>query len=143
MDIRSHHLFAAKDEQLPSQSGGTIRSVSNLLGIFRSGLSGLRSSAIKSAVTDNYAKNVIKVMRDTAGELADHFHFCASMICASNCWRSARSSTFRIARRTAESSRERSLFGIQPVAPHLNESMASCSSSDPETRIKGMIDHRG
>jgi hypothetical protein len=29
------------------------------------------------AVTDNYSENVIKVMRDTAGELADHFHFFA------------------------------------------------------------------
>jgi hypothetical protein len=27
------------------------------------------------------------------------------------------------------------------VAPHLNESMTSSSASEPETKIKGIIDH--
>jgi hypothetical protein len=75
MDIRSHHLFAARDEQLPSQSGGTIRSVSKSPRHISQWTLWAKIERDQIAVTDNYSENVIKVMRDTAGGLADHFHF--------------------------------------------------------------------
>jgi hypothetical protein len=75
MDIRSHHLFAARDEQLPSQSGGTLRSVSKSPRHISQWTLWAKIERDQIAVTDNYSENVIKVMRDTAGELADHFHF--------------------------------------------------------------------
>ena len=70
-----HRLFAAEDEQLLRQPGGTLRRVPDLLGMFPQRAVRAKLGHDQIVVPHDDPEDVVKVMGHAGGELADHFHF--------------------------------------------------------------------
>ena len=66
-------LAAAEGEQLPRQPGGAFGGLGDLLGGFSRRLVRL-AAAEQRGVALNDGENVVEIVRDAAGELADGFH---------------------------------------------------------------------
>src|SRR5208282_1307022 len=72
--LGSQHLLAAEGQQLPGEGGGALRGVGNFLR--RPSQSDIGSETLeqKLGVAGDHHQQVVKVVRDAAGEAADRFH---------------------------------------------------------------------
>ena len=71
---RLHHLLAAEQQKLPRQRRRPLRRVPDFLGAFVRKAVGGKFRHHEIVVADDDAKDVVEIVRDAAGEMADHLH---------------------------------------------------------------------
>src|SRR2546430_14814173 len=75
-DARLEHLLARKREQLARERGGAACGFANLFEIFE--VTAVRAGELcrqQVRISDDRGKNIVKVVRDAASELAHRLHF--------------------------------------------------------------------
>src|SRR5208282_2952926 len=73
--LGSQHLLAAEGQQLPGEGGGALRGIGNFLRRPSQSHIGSETLEQKLGVAGDHHQQVVKVVRDAAGEAADRFHF--------------------------------------------------------------------
>ena len=72
--LRAQGLLAREGEQLPSKAGSAVRVRLDLLDVVIVAVARRVAHQHQVAVADDRGQDVVEVVRDAAGELADHLH---------------------------------------------------------------------
>ena len=73
-DLRAQGLLAREGEQLPGQAGGAVRVRLDLLDVVIVAVARRVPHQHQVAVADDRGEDVVEIVRDAAGELADDLH---------------------------------------------------------------------
>ena len=72
--LRPQRLLARESEQLPRQAGGAVRIGLDLLDVVIIAVAGRMAHQHQVAMPDDRGQDIVEIVRDAAGELADRLH---------------------------------------------------------------------